>query len=79
MRYKSAVASPATLQVDTFIREIVLGRDAPQALSDRPSVWHHMMSWYPVRCDSNVLWLHYEDIVAVRLIAARQTLVDLAW
>ena len=31
---------------------------------DIGNVWNHFIGWFPYRNDENVLWLHYEDMVA---------------
>jgi hypothetical protein len=55
------------MQLDTFLDAIVVsgGKPAPNS-TEMASMWHNIASWWPHRSNSNVCWIHYEDIVAVR-------------
>jgi Sulfotransferase domain len=50
-----------------FIERLVLARGEPKTLEDRGAIWHHIAAWWPRRHDTNVLWLHYEDLVEARV------------
>ena len=53
------------VQVEEFVEGVFLGAGSPRSKTDRPSIWHHLLSWYPERKSQNVLFLFYEDIVKV--------------
>lgn len=45
-----------------FLEQFFLRRHIPSNLQEFPSIWQHMLSWWPRRTDPNVLWLFFEDL-----------------
>lgn len=55
------------MQLETFTKVVVLSSGKPTpGTCELASFWHNIASWWPVRHEPRVCWLHYEDIVAVR-------------
>lgn len=50
------------VSMEEFLLEFWLARGAPATPMQNASQWHNMASWYPLRSDPSVLWLHYEDL-----------------
>jgi len=50
------------ISIDQFLDEFFLRRGEPQSWLNNASIWHNIASWYPHRNDSDVLWLHFEDL-----------------
>ena len=48
------------------MNNVFLKSGAPRSQTDRPSPWHHILSWYPAYAAPNLLFLFYEDIVQAR-------------
>lgn len=45
---------------------VYLAAGEPREKIERPSIWHHLLSWLPLRSKPNMLFLFYEDLVQVR-------------
>eukprot|EP00892_Ulva_mutabilis_P007733 jgi/Ulvmu1/5331/UM022_0125.1 len=62
------------VQVEQHVQESFLAPGMTGAKADSPSIWHHLLSWYPERAAPNMLFLFYEDLVrhkrqCVKLVA----------
>lgn len=62
------------IPLDDFVEGIMLSQDKPATPMTNASLWQIIVSWWPHRNDSNVLWLHYDDLhenlaACVKLIA----------
>ena len=57
------------VQAEEFVHNVFLAAGDPQFKAERPSTWHHILSWYPAYAAPNVLFLFYEDIVQVRRLS----------
>eukprot|EP00892_Ulva_mutabilis_P007732 jgi/Ulvmu1/5330/UM022_0124.1 len=59
---------------EEFVNNVFLAAGEPREVCERPSTWHHLLSWYPKRNAPNMLFLFYEDLVqhkreSVKLVA----------
>lgn len=52
------------VDIDQFVTELIVRRGAPEHPMMNACHWHNIASWFPHRADTDVLWLHYEDVVA---------------
>lgn len=49
--------------VEEFVEQFVLARGVPPDRMTNASLWHHLLSWWPRRNDSDVLLVFYEDMI----------------
>ncbi|KAK3245586.1 hypothetical protein CYMTET_44848 [Cymbomonas tetramitiformis] len=54
---------PGELDISEFVQDFILKRGKPSSQMENASYWEHLLSWWPHRHDSNVLWLFYEDML----------------
>lgn len=53
------------VQAEEFVHGVYLAAGEPREKTERPSIWHHLLSWLPLRSKPNMLFLFYEDLVQV--------------
>eukprot|EP00873_Tetraselmis_striata_P010064 jgi/Tetstr1/430328/TSEL_020153.t1 len=51
-----------SIPMEAFLNEFFLRRGEPESWLNNASIWHNIRSWYAHRADSDVLWIHFEDM-----------------
>ena len=69
------------ISLSEFVQDFVLVHKAPKSKAEPPSHFHHLVSWWEHRNDSNVLFLFFEDMKddlesVVRTVAAFMGIQD---